>query len=347
VLTLAGAGIGWVGLVAAGGEAQTFAVTGLLPLPFLVLAALGYAGNRHDWARALTVLYWFLLVGFAALIPALVSSAARVAVRREYGLGVLLAVLLGGLCFTPRVRRWIARATPLNPEAFVHATALALVVGMTGIVLVTLLAQGSLLALLDRSQGLRDGDSDVGRGLRLQVYMVAWWVPAAFLAVAFPLKRNLCEARERLGLVWPTTRQVLAAVGLALLLVVVITGINFGLTKLWEALGWPRTDTQAVSKVIHFAISPVGALVVGLTAGLGEELVFRGVLQPRLGVFFANLLFTAAHGFQYHFEALTGLFLLGLILGLIRKRSNTTTAAIVHGTYDGVLLLLASIVADQ
>jgi hypothetical protein len=53
----------------------------------------------------------------------------------------------------------------------------------------------------------------------------------------------------------------------------------------------------------------------------------------------SNLLFTSLHGFQYHWDALLSVFLAGLLLGMIRARSNTTTSAIVHGSYDFLLLL--------
>ncbi|MCX7861282.1 MAG: hypothetical protein N2385_14415 [Chloroflexus sp.] len=41
-------------------------------------------------------------------------------------------------------------------------------------------------------------------------------------------------------------------------------------------------------------------MVIGVTAGLGEELGVRGVLQPRLGIWLSNLFFTSLHAFQYN-----------------------------------------------
>jgi membrane protease YdiL (CAAX protease family) len=80
--------------------------------------------------------------------------------------------------------------------------------------------------------------------------------------------------------------------------------------------------------------------VIGVTAGLGEELAVRGVLQPRLGILLPNLLFASLHALQYNFEGLLSVFLVGLILGLIRRRTNTSTSAIVHGAYDFWLIML-------
>jgi membrane protease YdiL (CAAX protease family) len=71
---------------------------------------------------------------------------------------------------------------------------------------------------------------------------------------------------------------------------------------------------------------------------LSEELFVRGALQPRFGILVSNILFTALHATQYNFDALTSVFLAGIVLGLIRKYSNTTTSAIVHGLYDFIQL---------
>jgi membrane protease YdiL (CAAX protease family) len=101
------------------------------------------------------------------------------------------------------------------------------------------------------------------------------------------------------------------------------------------------TDTHAVEALFKNAISPAGAVIVGISAGLGEELVFRGVLQPRLGILLPALLFTALHAFQYNFDALIWILILGMVLGYARKKTNTTTCVLIHGTYDLTLLLAA------
>jgi len=88
-------------------------------------------------------------------------------------------------------------------------------------------------------------------------------------------------------------------------------------------------------------LSPPGAIVIGVTAGLGEELAVRGVLQPRLGILLSNVFFTSLHALQYNWDGLLSVFLLGLVLGVIRQRTNTTTSAITHGTYDAILVLLS------
>jgi membrane protease YdiL (CAAX protease family) len=80
-------------------------------------------------------------------------------------------------------------------------------------------------------------------------------------------------------------------------------------------------------------------VLIGVTAGVGEEMAVRGLLQPRIGLFASNLVFTSLHAFQYGPDALLSVFVIGLILGIVRARSNTTTSAIVHGVYDFALVI--------
>jgi membrane protease YdiL (CAAX protease family) len=52
-------------------------------------------------------------------------------------------------------------------------------------------------------------------------------------------------------------------------------------------------------------------------------------------------MFTSVHAFQYGFDVLIQVLILGFILGYIRKASNTTTSAIVHSGYDFCVFITA------
>ena len=164
-------------------------------------------------------------------------------------------------------------------------------------------------------------------------------VPLCFLAVGCPLHRTFLATARRLGLVVPTIGQVPFAFAAAVGLVVIVTGMDIGIQHLWDRMGWPETDPKGFEKLIEFAKNPFGAIVAGLVAGLGKELLARGVLQPQLGIVLSNLFFTSLHAPQYNWDGLLSVFLIGLVLGFIRKKSNTTTSALVHGTYDCLLFL--------
>jgi membrane protease YdiL (CAAX protease family) len=92
--------------------------------------------------------------------------------------------------------------------------------------------------------------------------------------------------------------------------------------------------------------NPIGAVILGASAGIGEEAVFRGALQPRFGMVLPSLLFTMLHGPQYGFNvALLGLFGVSMILALLRKHVNTTAAMIAHALYNAVQVLALSMIS--
>jgi membrane protease YdiL (CAAX protease family) len=184
------------------------------------------------------------------------------------------------------------------------------------------------------------GRSELGQSLSL-IYGLIWMLPLAFVAAGWPLKRTLRATLTRLGLVVPTWRQVIFGLLFAFALAVIVGFFGQGISSIWNWFGWPETDTAAFEQLLGGLVSPLGAVVIGVTAGLGEELAVRGLLQPRLGLLLSNLAFTAVHAYQYGFDGLATVFVLGMLLGVVRNRSNTTTAAIVHGTYNALVVLLA------
>ncbi|HMQ34194.1 MAG TPA: CPBP family intramembrane metalloprotease [Chloroflexaceae bacterium] len=345
-----------------GGELGSFMGASINAAPFAVLAILAYMGGaRPNWAWLATGLWLALLVGAVGLMtlsygliaifggplndpanpPQLTNEdLLRIAL---IVLGILGSVLAGALLLIPPLRRALARVLPLDPSSFVHTTALVAVVSVGMICAVPLLVLGAppALAAVDLLTEAMAGRGEGGQ-LRDQLYGLVWTVPAAILAVGFGITRGLREALLRLGLVRPTLRQAVAGVVIALLLAGAVQLIGGGIDWLWRSLGWPVTDQDAFAELLAFAINPLGAVVIGVVAGLGEELAVRGVLQPRLGLILSNLFFTSLHALQYNWDALLIVFVVGVVCGLVRQRTNTTTAAIVHGTYNFTLIMLAA-----
>jgi membrane protease YdiL (CAAX protease family) len=182
--------------------------------------------------------------------------------------------------------------------------------------------------------------SELGQQLDL-IYGLIWMLPLALVAAGWPVRRTAGETLQRLGLVRPTWRQLAFGIVAAVVLAVLMGYLSEGLTQLWRWLGWPETDAVAFEQLLGGLLNPFGAVVIGITAGLGEELAVRGVLQPRLGLLLSNLAFTAIHAYQYSFDALLIVFLLGTVLGILRHYTNTTTAAVVHGIYNTATILLS------
>lgn len=377
--SIVGAGaVTFVGLFVAGGIAGEpygpyairLASAGLESLPFLLLALLAYPGEYRPEFKMLTVFYWVLLVGLVCATCVMISAMGLIDAQAFQGLqkpqpgrppdlnklfppsalgeivivtlGALAAILLGVIAYLPSVRRLAARVLPLDPNSFVHGTALATVVAMTIALAVPLIVlnEPPLLLFFRNFQGTELAQ-EMGKQDQVidNLFMLAWLVPCTILAVGFPLYRTLGEALRRVGLVVPSATQV----AFGLIAAVVLVGfmnyaVDPALTGIWDRFGWPKTDVKTFEKLMEALINPVGAIAIGVSAGLGEELFARGVLQPRLGILLTNLLFTTMHALQYNWDGLLSVFLIGMILGVIRKYSNTTTSAIVHGAYDFILI---------
>lgn len=90
---------------------------------------------------------------------------------------------------------------------------------------------------------------------------------------------------------------------------------------------------------------PGAVAAVSLLAGIGEELLFRGVVQaeltawwtPTTGIVAASLLFGAAHAVSLPYFILATL--MGLYLGLLYHFSgNLLLPIIVHALYDWIAI---------
>ncbi len=363
-----GVGLGLFALLfaignAIGGEPGQIMAASVNTLPFAVLAVLAYlGGDRPNWAWIATALWLALMIAGVSLIALGLSlnvladgsvtdagslPAFALADLWRLGLvalGIVAGIGAGALCILPAVRRLLARIVPIDPDSFVHAVALVAVVTIGLIAVAPLLAFGAppFLTLVDDLAGDAAGRDTAGL-LRDQIYSLIWTIPAAILAVGYGITRDLRGALARLGLARPTLRQALIGLGLALLLAGAVQVLGMGIDWLWGLMGWPVTDEEAFEQLFAFAINPVGALVIGISAGLGEELAVRGVLQPRLGLWLSNLFFMSLHAFQYNWDALLVVFLVGMVCGVVRQRTSTSVAAIVHGGYNFTLIMLAAV----
>lgn len=77
------------------------------------------------------------------------------------------------------------------------------------------------------------------------------------------------------------------------------------------------------------------ALATAVCAGIGEETLMRGALQPVFGIVPAGILHGALHGQFNHMPLLIiQIAIWSCGMGVVRKYTNTTTTIIAHGTYN-------------
>jgi len=297
--------------------------------------------------------------GGLVLVASLVTLGVSSLAYREVGqtpletwgldrLSVWLVVVAAAaaVLLVPRVSDGALRSLGVAEPWFVDRVALAMTCHLTCVGLLPLIIYGEPPATELTTRVLRGDLGDVPPDLEagavdslLQLLSLAL---GALMCVGIGVRRGLTDALVRLGFTRMTAAQVLLAVSVAALSSVCITAVVVGVDQVWAFFGWRVTDWAVLQK--QFPAEPGAAMVsVALMAGLGEEALVRGALQPRLGIVLSNAFFVAVHAINYNWDALVITFLMGLVFGVLRAGTNTTSAAMAHGLYDFARLALPSL----
>jgi len=315
-------------------------------VPFILIALVANLAELHKqyrWITTVLLALSNLLVLLSALLVLLIMVASAsgnlpldaLPFEPQWGTTSLVLGLTGLAGFVPlvsAVRRWMARALEIDPESAVHTTALVFAVYLLGLTL-------AQLPLLGGLEGLEDLDVPLGsQELWLQALAL---LLLGLIGVGLGLRRGTRETSQRLGLRWPTWRIWLGVVAL----VVLLEALDYGVAAAWSTLHLASYERIGrISEALFGGfLSPWGALAVGIAAGLSEETLFRGALQPRFGLLLTSLLFAISH-IQYGFSpAILVVLIIGLVLGWVRERWGLVAAIAIHALYNMVNLLLASL----
>lgn len=160
----------------------------------------------------------------------------------------------------------------------------------------------------------------------------------AYFGVGFLMTRDFRNATDRLGLHSITLNYLLRAVLLVAALFTV-TIVSSYLTVTFQ----PQLESQIqenLGTMTQGLQSWGGALILGISAGVGEEILFRGAMQPRYGIIFTSIVFASLH-VQYGLSlTILGIFVMSVLLGIERKRVNTTASLVTHVVYDVLAVLI-------
>lgn len=270
------------------------------------------------------------------LVPAVVDSLPLIG-QWTFALAVLALLLI-----LPWPRRLLARVIPIDPARLVHTMALHGALLLVLFSAATAIFVGVVIALMEAG-----GATGLDEILAESTTLSSLWaqqlgfVALSFLGVGLFVARGWREAAERLGLLGSFSwRWFLATVVSGIVLALLVQG------------AWQRFFPESQAAIESFAellFGPLvktgllGALTIGLSAGLGEEILFRGAMQPRLGLLLTSLLFAVIHTQYGVTPALVQILALGLLLGLVRQRAGTTTAIAAHAFYNFIFAMAAVI----
>ena len=268
----------------------------------------------------------------AELIEGILPALDRLEVL---GLALWAPAVAAPLLLLPPVRKISSKLISIDFRSSVHAVAISLV--MLVVINLTFTLGVGLETLANLSEASETDGGTLLISLWVQQLTFALW---AFVGIGWLTRRKWVQALERLGLVLPSPTEVAIGIGTGLLSV----GVILILEIVAAAAGWGLDED--VARLSDSLIGPLlgsipGILTLGLAAGIGEETLFRGALQPRFGLLFTSLLFAVVHS-QYGITLSTlAVFIVGLILGLLRMRFNTTTCVIAHASYNITLGMIA------
>lgn len=111
---------------------------------------------------------------------------------------------------------------------------------------------------------------------------------------------------------------------------------------------FPLGPLRKIKQFLHETLGPslrvcrwYDLALVAAMAGIGEELLFRGVLQPLTGPVWSNVLFGLAHCITPEYALLAGL-LGGYLAWVLDLSENILAPIIAHGLYDFVAFLVVA-----
>lgn len=140
------------------------------------------------------------------------------------------------------------------------------------------------------------------------------------------------------GFNWPTQLAAGAAFG--------VLAAGFISLVIWRTpVARILKDYAIVELVMQMRFSPFDRIQISFFAGAGEELLFRGAMQPMLGIWITSLIFVGMHGY-FKFKSLwhigfgAVMFALSVGLGLMYEWVGLIAAMTAHAIYDVIMLQL-------
>ena len=142
---------------------------------------------------------------------------------------------------------------------------------------------------------------------------------------------------------WPTVVGWQEDTAMGLAVAVGLMGINYMLLMCGPdvlPLRPIRTLYRTTLRPLFADVRLSDVIVISIAAGIGEELFFRGVLQPEIGLVAASIVFGLVHmGGRGTFSVACWVAVMGLALGMLANVSEGLVAPIVaHTAYDAAAI---------
>jgi membrane protease YdiL (CAAX protease family) len=303
----------------------------LLPGLFLLVLA-NYTEKKKD-LRIITQVFLSLVVILFILLGAMTLAMDNPEITKTiknpaaYGYGIILSGIIALLLFLKPLRAKLAKVIGIEADNWLHVTALVFAVLLTGMTVATM-ASTDLKSL---TGGVKLSTDSV-------ILQDVFFVAVSLFGVGWLVRRKLKETLQRLGVVKPSLKDLaLSGVFVAVIFAVMIV---IGLVALLLGFESDALETKGDPTIqLLGEITILTAIIFSLGAGIGEEILFRGAMQPRMGLVLTSIVFALTH-IQYPQPVnMAAIFSISIIIGYERKIANTTACMITHTVYDLILFL--------
>ncbi len=320
-------------------DPTTLLTYGFIAVVALVAQAAERRGVEHETpARrgTLAILDLARVLVLFVVVYAMLLGAVEILDRGHGGGNVVdgvLTITAGGISLLLMLVGWsrIPGLRGLRPRAPISWLALSLLLLALAHNLAPASGSSSVASTISKPQTTGD--------------LVTGQVPFVMLAIASVgpgVRRNLRETLERLGLL--PLRPWWWLLGIATGVAVVKSGSHvYDLVNSFTPADCRLQQERVFQHLAGPARHWYGQVAIGVAAGTGEELLFRGALQARVGILLASLLWASFH-LQYTCHGLPSasnlyILLLGLLFGALRKWFGLGSAIAAHIAYDTTILL--------
>ena len=311
-----------------------------IPITLLgVLVVLSSAPNETDTGRAI-----------ADVIISSIPSIGFLSV--SIVLGIFSIVLI----YSKRLRQVIQKYVVMSngqdrryhADSVVHTLAIILMIFASMNTIGNFILAGGI-------EGIAEDLADIGIVDLLTNFLM--YIVISLFGVGIFVRRNLARTIKRLGIRLPEKENILGWLGQGVkhLLIGTVVGfgmfwVQVGLSVTWQSFVSPETlaEQSVAAEAMFTAFS--GSLWLGFllafTAGVGEELLFRGALQPIFGNIIVSIFFVMLHSQYILTPASLIILTVSLVFGFLRNHYTTPSAMMAHFVYNFTPFVLISILAQ-
>jgi hypothetical protein len=197
---------------------------------------------------------------------------------------------------------------------------------------------GQTIASVILAGGVAGLNGSIDAGLLLLNFLPQVLIP--LLGVGFLMRRSWSATLKRLGLTNLSWESIIVGVVLAVVLFF-FAAIAGGIWSQVVPEDVYEEQTEASEELAESIDSIWLVLGIATAAAIGEEIAFRGALQPILGLWWTAIIFVVVHAQYTLTPAALIIFVVALSLGWVRRRYNLYAAITVHFFYNFIIALLS------